>query len=552
MPPPSTPNLLVYRDGQRLVRTQALVRQLEVALWKLRQQPAEDAVIAALLGAGELECSLSDSDSEDAELAAGITDQLASMLCARERSSPSEFGLRKAEQSLAAINDRRELTVSRPEGFAYYALHPLDFADLIRRANFAASCAQVIGVRTIGTTLSAVVAAQLNACGIPATRTTVRPTGHPYDRKTKFIRRQRELITQALSAGAIFLVCDEGPGRSGSSLLSVAEALESAGVTHDRIVLLCSHEPDADSLCASNAPARWRRYRSLASGMTKRLPQDAGRYLGAGDWREVFTPAGQAWPAAWPHMERLKFLSRNHRKLYKFEGHGPYGEAVRQRDQLLAARGFGAPYLGHESGFGTHAVVSGMPSSMSDISPQFLRQAAEYCAWRAEAFAVNVPDDGIRQLEHMAMVNLEQEFGFTPEITLPVERAAICDGRMQPYEWRHLGDERWIKLDASTHGDDHFFPGPTDIAWDLAGICIEWRLGPACREFFLTEYQRVSGDNPGGRLVHYETAYAAFRLAWSQMAAGSVRGTADEGRLQKAVCRYHEILENIRLSPVSN
>ncbi len=553
MPEPSTSNLLVYRDGRRRVSGDALVRQLEAALAKLRKEPSEQAAVDALLLAGELECALCDGGSEDANLAGAITDQLANLLCAPEKSSLSELALREAQQSLATIGDLGEITGSRPEGFAYYALHPLDFADLISAADLRSSCAQVIGIRTIGTTLSAVVAAQLNACGIPASRTTVRPTGHPYDRRTEFTSAQREGIMQALSARAIFLVCDEGPGRSGSSLLSVAEALENAGVSHESIVLLCSHQPDVESLCAYNAPERWRRYRSIASGMTKRLPQDAGHYLGGGDWRELFIPNGGPWPAAWPHMERLKFLSRDQRKLYKFEGHGPYGEAVRQRDQLLAARGFGAPYLGHQSGFGTYALVGGIQPRISDISSQLLSHLAAYCAWRAEAFPATVPEDGIRQLEHMAMVNLEQEFGFAPDINLEVERPAICDSRMQPYKWRQVEDERWIKLDASTHGDDHFFPGPTDIAWDLAGISVEWRLSPACREFLLAEYQRLSGDNPTTRVKQYETAYAAFRLGWSKMAAASVRGTADEDRLQKDVGRYHEVLSSIlQLSAVAH
>ncbi len=406
----------------------------------------------------------------------------------------------------------------------------------------------MVGIRSIGTTLSAVVAAKLNANGIPASRTTVRPEGHPYDRHTEFSGSQRNAIRRALSHHAIFLVCDEGPGRSGSSLLSVAEALEREGVNRERIVLFCSHQPNPDALCAPDASQRWRRYRSLASGLTRRLPKQADCYLGADQWRELFIPDRDVWPSAWPQMERLKFLSRDRQSLFKFEGHGPYGESVRQREQLLAADGFGGPYLGQEAGFGMHELVGGYQPALRTPSLAFLRHAAKYCAWRATELAATVAQVSIRQLEHMAAHNFEEEFGFVADVRLEVERPTICDGRMQSCKWRDLGGDHWLKLDASTHGDDHFFPGPTDIAWDLAGACVEWQLGISEREFFISEYRRISGDNAAARLHGYEIAYVAFRLGWSRMAAASVCGTDDESRLLLDATRYRAVLDRIFLS----
>jgi hypothetical protein len=170
---------------------------------------------------------------------------------------------------------------------------------------------------------------------------------------------------------------------------------------------------------------------------------------------------------------------------------------------------------------------------------------AKYCAWRADALPATVPQDSIRQLERMAAHNLEQEFGFAPELRLEMGRPAICDGRMQHYKWRELGDDHWVKLDASTHGDDHFFPGPTDIAWDLAAVCVEWQLSPDYREFFLSAYRRISGDNAAARLQAYEIAYSAFRLGWSRMAAASVSGSAEESRLLRDAARYRAVLDRL-------
>ena len=229
---------------------------------------------------------------------------------------------------LAKFAARGRLSVSTPEGYAYYALHPLDYADVLSGNRIDASRAFVIGIRSIGTSLSAVVAAKLRQTGIPADRLTVRPTGHPYDRRCDFDHEQRRLIGDASTSGVTFVVCDEGPGRSGSSFLSVAEALEREGVPRHCIVLLCSHEPDVRALCAPDAATRWSRYRSLASGMTPRLPTDAGECLGGGDWRRLYFNDAEQWPALWPQMERLRYLSRDGSSLFTFEGHGPMAQAL--------------------------------------------------------------------------------------------------------------------------------------------------------------------------------------------------------------------------------
>lgn len=546
MPEASTSKMLAYRDGRRCVPANELLRKLGDAFARLATRYTQDELLTALLHAGELECALSDADSEDATAAVAVTDQLARIACGEE--PPSQGAGLACRRRLNSIRHDGELTVSRPEGFAYYALHPLDFADAVSAMRVRASCAHVVGIRSIGTTLSAVVAAKLSADGVPATRTTIRPDGHPYSRQTNFTPEQRRGIKQAFAHGALFLVCDEGPGRSGSSLLSAAEALEREGVGRDRIILLCSHEPDPDALCAPHAAQRWRRYRSLAVGLTRHLPPDAGEYIGGGEWRPFFLGEREAWPATWPHMERLKFLSRDCQRLFKFEGHGPYGEAVRGREQLLSASGFGTPYLGNETGFGIYELVKGEPIDIAKPSPALLSHIAGYCAWRTREFPAVVTQEDVRQLEDMAAQNIEQEFGFAPDVPLDVSRPAICDGRMQAYKWRELGNDRWIKLDASTHGDDHFFPGPTDIAWDLAAVCLEWQLDPASRKWFLSEYHRASGDDPVSRLYQYELAYAAFRLGWSRMAVVSVSGTGDEGRLLPEAVRYRAVLDRLLIA----
>src|SRR5207245_9547085 len=92
------------------------------------------------------------------------------------------------------------LSVSPPDGFTYYALHPLDFANVLTRIPGDRREYAIIGIRSIGTTLSAVVLAALNAAGSPATRITVRPSGHPYSRNVEFSQEQLHWIQQNIAS----------------------------------------------------------------------------------------------------------------------------------------------------------------------------------------------------------------------------------------------------------------------------------------------------------------------------------------------------------------
>ncbi|HUI83501.1 MAG TPA: hypothetical protein VL240_04715 [Candidatus Binatia bacterium] len=523
--------------------------RLRSELARLPARPCDDDLVHLLLLAGDLECALHDAGSPPAalEAASRLTDLLAQAALARESHCPLDprQPALTASQTLGQITPSGMVSVSVPEGFAWYALHPLDFADVVGRLELAAPEIFVIGIRTIGTTLSAVVAAELVRMGIRAQRATVRPTGHPYYRSCEFDPRQRQSIARAVSSHSAFLICDEGPGRSGSSFLSVAEALERQGVPRERISILCSHEVDISALCAPDAARRWMRYRSVAIGMTRRLPPDTGDFLGGGDWRGKLLAPGDPWPALWPLAERVQYLSHDRQKLLMFEGHGPWGGPVRSRNQALSDGGFGLPYLGHQLGFGVFSLPPGRLARRDDLSPELLTRMAQYCAWRARHFpADNTSSDG---LPDATRANFELEFGSAlDDFALAVERPVICDARMAPHYWFNPPGGRWLKLDAAVHGDDHFFPGPCDIAWDLAGTVVEWELSGSAREFLLSAYRRLSGDDASERLASWEFAYALFRLAWSKMAAVSLPEGDERQRLLHDYLRYRRIAEALQ------
>jgi hypothetical protein len=133
--------------------------------------------------------------------------------------------------------------------------------------------------------------------------------------------------------------------------------------------------------------------------------------------------------------------------------------------------------------------------------------------------------------------------------TLTIVRPAIVDGRMAPHEWLRRPDGPTLKSDAIAHGDDHFFPGPTDIAWDLAGAITEWRLDDAAGAFLVETYARLSGDDVGARLADWVVAYAAFRGAMTTLAYECSPSERERERLAADLARYRETLSRSIRSP---
>ena len=437
------------------------------------------------------------------------------------------------------------LTLSPPEGFCYYALHPLDYADLLKESAIDASVAAVIGIRSIGTTLSSVVRAWFEVNGRAAERITVRPTGHPFDRKLSFTAEQRQWIAANLERSARFFVVDEGPGLSGSSFLAVAEALVETGTPHDRIVLVPSSEPNLGALLAADAQARWRRFPTLPLKPTRYVPEDAAQFVGGGEWRRrVFKDMDNdesEWPAVWSWTERQKYLSADGGRIFRFDGHGHYGKTVRQRSEILAAAGWGPVTSSAGNGFSVSPWLDQTRAPMPDRNTVI--QLARYCAFRAQHFGCGVSSN--LELERMERINLDRALGVSSSLTLPIERPVVSDARMMPHEWIRNADGRLLKVDAASHGDDHFYPGPTDIAWDLAGAIAEWKLNEEASDLLIAEYEQSSGDAVKLRLPAYLVAYCAFRLAFNLSAAQSVESGAERARFQGEAVSYQERLTSI-------
>jgi hypothetical protein len=522
-------NMYVFRDGRKTIPGQAVRDRVLQSISQYATNPVQDNCLAALLAAGEMECALADSNSDDVSAATIVTDRLADYLvnCSLSPTDPL-----LAFAANLRVPDLVQLSVA--EGFAYYALHPLKLVHLANTLDLPKS-ARVIGLRSIGATLSAVFSAALRARGVAAERITVRPTGHPYDRQFSLTESEERWFRSAGPGSQVFIV-DEGPGISGSSFLAVAEAVERAAISSENIWMLGSREPDPAQLRAPNAAERWRRFHFRAVASHPILPHNATVDIGGGAWRQHLSPPDNQ-PATWAQLESAKYMSADGQRRYKFHGYGHYGETIAARAHKLADAGFAPSLLALEKGFGVYDFIPGQILTPAGLGPELIRHLAAYCAFRANQFRSS---ECSPELPRMAAWNWECEFGasLAPALSLPVTNCVIADARMLPHEWLRTADGHILKLDATSHGDDHFFPGPCDIAWDLAGAIIEWQMDSETTADFLARYRQLSGDDPHDRLPGYLLAYAIFRMAWSKMAARASAGSPDELPLQRDYLRY--------------
>jgi hypothetical protein len=523
--------VLAYRDAIRSVDGSALRRELERRLAATAASPCTEPAgsISLLLLAAELETALEDLAWPARNAARVFTDA-----CAASWWQRRPLNVEHWQRELEAMALPERLALKRPEGYAYYALDPTAYARAILELAPASGELLIIGVRSIGTSLSAVACAAARSSGFVASRLTLRPTGHAWDRRCSLDGEVREgLVHPSLEC----LVVDEGPGLSGSTFLAVAEALEAAGVARERITLVTSHTVDPTRLVARDAAARWSRFRVFTASRGT-PPESVGDALdvSAGGWRPHVFASEREWPFVWAATERRKLLVSAQSQLVKFVGLPPYGEGPLARGRALAAAGFSPPVEAIAGGYLSQRWAPGVvrSSARSLVTTEFLDRVVEYLAFRSRAFPAHAAD--ATALDAMMRQNVREALGIElPERSLELRHGVYADARMQPHEWVASAGA-FLKVDATDHGDDHGFPGPCDSAWDVAGAIVELDLEPARADAFLARYQRRTGDDARGRLGPYLVAYVAERVGRLQMASLST-SSEEKVRLERELRR---------------
>ena len=421
--------------------------------------------------------------------------------------------------------------VRLPEGYAFYALYPEAYGLAARRLELSGT-ARVIGLRSIGAGLAAVVAAALGA----SPPVTLRPAGDPFARK---LRLEPGFAAELLGGDPHFVIVDEGPGLSGSSFGGVADWLEAQGVEPTRIAFLPGHDGDLGQHASERHRERWARVQRpvakvdrLRSWVEALLgPVDRWDDLSGGRWRPLWSAAETDWPAVTPMWERAKFRVRAGGVdwLVRFAGLGTIGEEKLALARLLQRAGFGAEVAGLTHGW----LVQRWHDEARPARPS-LDQLAAYL--RLRAFLPAAQGASLNDLVTMVRRNAPDWECWSPPIERlqALVRAVRVDGRLQAHEWLRLPGGQLIKADALDHHQGHDLVGCQDLAWDVAAAGIELDLGT--EEVHALEM--ALGVEP--ELTRfYQIAYAAFRLGAHRLSEELC--AVDEHARHRAAAKRYEL-----------
>jgi hypothetical protein len=556
--------MLVYGDHRVTADPQASLHSIRAQLSKVACMPPGIDRHAKLAGlfveAGQLLQGLADADFAEAgeDRRTRTTDLLADFLLAIAKNvlrswnnGFGEIGELPPTPQLGPLASQVELRT--PEGFAFYAVYPEAYGDAARQLRLSGS-PRVIGIRSIGTTLSATVAAALHA----SPPLSVRPSGAPFARQ---IAIAPQLECELLEGDAHFVIVDEGPGQSGSSFGAVADWLLARGVPLDRIAFVTSH----DSAPGPQASAAHRRLwaqvqrvpatfddfaQRLSAWVSERLgPLDAPLIdISAGEWRRHVFSRDDEWPEVFPQWERRKFLAsvNGERFLLKFAGLGACGERKLAMARVLHSARFTPEPISLVHGFLIERWRDDATPLLAGDKP--VPRIACYLGARARLFPAD-PKSGatVERLFEMACRNISLGCGDEMVTRLEPWRARLdalerrvvrvrTDNRLDRCEWLRLPGGQLLKSDALDHHWGHDLIGCQDIAWDVAGAIAEFDLGSAQAAELIGATETSAGRHIDSELLEfYRIAYVAFRVG-----QGATAGSTD--LVQRSLTQLHKLL----------
>lgn len=583
----------VYGGGDNRQDGAALIASMDADMQRVAALPPglarHSLLVSLLIDAGMLAQGVADARfdatgqeadrADDAPMA--LTVALARCCTTSWRSGFAEHGtlpfalLARCESAVP----RQPLVLKVPEGYAFYALYPETYAEAARRCRDAAPRWEVVGLRSIGTSLAAMVAVGL---GAPTPR-SLRPVGHP------FAREIGASPPTDVDPTTGFAVVDEGPGLSGSSMAAAGRWLQQAGVTSTRLHFFTSHPgmpgPEASASVRTlwadvsrqhlgfdeavrDAPRIEHRLHHWVETLTGPLTQPL-QDIGGGAWRALqVRDDGEPRPPAHPWQERLKYLAfaRTGTWLVKFVGLGRMGRRAFARAQALAAAGFTPAPLGLCHGFIVERWRDDLRPLPAHMSPMqraaVLARVGDYLAFRACSFPAQA-DSGasMRSLFEMTRCNATEALGdaageLCTALAGAFERASAAvvrvetDNRMHRWEWLG-GPSLLLKTDAIDHAFAHDLVGCQDIAWDVVGAEVELDLSPAETSALIARMAQQAIAVERSLIALLRPAYLAFQWAHFAMAVNAAGGAdaASRAALEAGRDRYREGLRSALQAP---
>lgn len=558
--------MIIYGDPSFEQSLGSLIRGLEERIEAARVWSpggALDGWRSILIAAGQVEQGVEDSEEADEvlrERVRALVDEAAKALCAKWLNSPdvgeaSRSALARMATALRECDHASDVAVrvKVPEGFAFYSLFPEQFcaaAQAWAQGRDRSQPVVVVGIRSIGTSLSAVVRSTLERAGWNVRRLTVRPRGHPFERTLTF-------GTDDLRGASNLLVVDEGPGASGSSMAAVARAAVAAGVPAERVFFLPGHGGESGPHASAEVRQWWARVtrfmtpldelrwggRTLKEELAERTRGLLGpaavvervEDLSAGLWRDVIECDRSNLPPAFPLFERTKYrcvLRDGRSVLWKFAGlcdthEGGVAAAALRVMSSRSAEGWAEAPLGAALGFVASSWVNGRTLVPQDAEPAVVAHVGRYIRSAAAApLGEEERAAAFERLRDLLYWNTRESLG---EVAADASRrhadtvehwvrnsveASYGDGRVGPWEWVREPSGRIRKVDCAGHSFDHTAIGRQPLLWDVAGALVEWNLRNGAEP--LLRAAAVEGTPPAV-LAFYRRAYAAFRVGMCAM-----------------------------------
>ena len=564
--------MLVYGDAPQTVSPRARLTEIADKLGKADNWPdglaGHSLLVEIFLDAAEIGQALIDAEfaaaGQDASspTSSAVTALLLRLAEAVRQSWTRGFTRPRIEteaalKTLLAVPLPETVTVKLAEGYAFYALYPESYLEAAGQLGIDHDT-QVIGIRSIGLGLAALVAVAAESKDVRS----VRPVGHPFRRELALDGNMRQQLLVNHDDRQVAVV-DEGPGLSGSSFGAVVDFLTDNGIPENSIHLFPSHSGEPGHEAEPRQRDRWRRLtkhvvsfeplfldtpqpeRRLENWFTDVVgpARDPLTDLSGGHWRQLVYAHERDWPPANMHQERRKYLLRTDSGpvLLKFAGIGRSGRAAFERATVLADAGFSPPAIGFRHGFlAQRWFADARPvANPSDWEKTWF--TASYLSFRAQHFSADKASGAsLDQLAEMLRHNAREGLGpaFGPQLEAFAEatigqvqnlRRVATDNRMHLWEWLRTGDGCLLKTDAVDHCAAHDLIGSQDIAWDVIGAGIELSLTPEQQDELIGRVETTTGALMDRALLRlYEPCYLAFQLGSYSMAAAAMSWSPEE------------------------
>ena len=237
--------MLVYADRERRISPVDHLSAIAAASKGGREELTDAFVLASELAQGLIDAEFALCGADDWTPIHRAALAMLFDLARRLRGAVSG----PIDNPLAGLSLPASVRARTAEGFSHYAVYPEAFLAAGERVQ----ATTVIGLRSIGAGLGALVAA---ACGA-ARLVSLRPVGDPFRRRLEVAPALEAALLSDL--GGPIAVVDEGPGQSGSSFAAVAQWLIARGVGMERIVFVPSHCGEPGPAADNEIRAIWER-----------------------------------------------------------------------------------------------------------------------------------------------------------------------------------------------------------------------------------------------------------------------------------------------------